>query len=445
MIRKGRLARLSRLGGMAAAIAGEAAGAGVRMATHARDEAADRLHRRTAEQLARALGEMKGLPLKLGQLLSYLDDAIPAEHRHHYNEVLGRLQAGAEPLPWDEIAPVIAQDLGAPVDALFERFDPEPVAAASIGQVYRATLPGGQPVAVKVQYPGVAEAIDADLDNVAALVHSLEAVVRADFHHVLQDVTARLREEVDYVLEATHQAEFAARWAGDPEVVIPAMFPTHCGRRVLTSEWIDGAPWAEMLDRASPGDQQRYGLVLWRFVYQSLYHQGLLNADPHPGNYLFLPDGRVAFLDFGCVQRFTRAQVEGFRAIRLAATSGAADAELRALCVAHFGLPPDLDDALWELFRDYLLLSFEPLLAEQPWRFTRAYTEKIARFALDAKQVLARTALRGGLVDPAAPGTVFLTRLNYGVATLLARLEVEADWPRMLVEAGIDPPAEGAP
>lgn len=437
MIRKGRLSRLTKLGGMAAGIATEA---GMRLATSTRDQAADQLHRRTAERLAQALGEMKGLPLKAGQLLSYLDDAIPEEHRHHYNDVLGKLQAHTEPLPWEDIEPVITTDLGAPIDELFETFDREPKAAASIGQVYRATLHGGIPVAVKVQYPGVAEAIEADLQNVTALVKSFEAVIRGDFHHVLHDVTSRLREELDYELEATNQANFATLWAGDPDVVIPTMFPTHCGRRVLTSEWIEADPWSVMMERATPEQKHHYGMVLWRFVYQSLYHHGLLNADPHPGNYLFLKDGRICFIDFGCVQPFTREQIEGLRALRHAATSRAPDHELRALAVAHLGLPDPLDDALWDLFRRYLMLSFEPILAAQPWKFTREYTAKMVEFGLEAKTVVARQALRGGLKDTDSPGMVFLTRLTYGVSTLLANLGAEANWPQVLIDARIDAP-----
>lgn len=438
MIRKGRLSRLTKLGGMAAGIASEAAGAGMRLATSTRDHAADQLHKRTAERLAAALGEMKGLPLKAGQVLSYLDDAIPEEHRHHYNDVLGKLQAHTEPLPWEEIEPVIVEDLGGPIDERFETFDRIPRAAASIGQVYRATLPGGVPVAVKVQYPGVAEAIESDLQNVTALVKSFETVIRGDFHHVLHDVTSRLREELDYELEATHQANFGALWAGDPDVVIPAMFPSHCGRRVLTSEWIEATPWSAMMERATPAQKHRYGMILWRFVYQSLYHHGLLNADPHPGNYLFLDDGRICFIDFGCVQPFTRDQIEGLRKLRHAATRHAPDAELRALAVSNLGLPDPLDDELWALFKRYLMLSFEPILAEQPWKFTREYTAKMVEFGLEAKTIVAKQALRGGLKDTTSPGMVFLTRLNYGVATLLANLGAEADWPQVLVDARID-------
>ena len=440
MIRKGRLSRLTQLGGMAVGLATEAAGAGARLATATRDEAADRLHRRTAERLAEALGEMKGLPLKAGQLLSYLDDAIPEEHRHHYNKVLGALQANTEPLPWDEIEPVILEDLGQPIDTLFGTFDTEPKAAASIGQVYRATLPDGTPVAVKVQYPGVAEAIDADLRNVSTLVNSMETLLRGDFHHILQDVTERLREECDYELEAYNQSQFAALWASDPAVVVPNMFPSHCGRRVLTSEWIEADDYATMMERTTPAEKQAYAMVLWRFVYQSLYQHRLLNADPHPGNYLFLPQGRICFLDFGCVQPFTETQIAGIRAIRYAATDGAPDAVLRPLCIQHFGLQEDLDDALWTLFKRYLALSFEPLMARQPWTFTRDYTSRLLELGVEAKIVMAKQALKGGLKDPESPGIVFLTRLNFGVATLLANLGAKADWPSALIDAGIDPP-----
>ena len=438
MIRRGRLSRLTKLGGMAAGIATEVAGAGVKAATATKDKAAEQLHRRTAERLAAAFGEMKGLPLKAGQLLSYLDDAIPEEHRHVYNEVLGKLQARTEPLPWEEIEPVLLEDLGGPVDEIFGSFDREPVAAASIGQVYKATLHDGTEVAVKVQYPGVAEAIDADLKNVATLVHSFETVLRGDFHHVLEDVTLRLKEECDYELEAANQAQFAVLWAGDPDVVVPNIFPQHCGRRVLTTEWIDARDYKSMMATASDAEKHAYAMVLWRFVYTSLYHHRMLNADPHPGNYLFLPEGRIAFIDFGCVQPFTEEQIAGIRHVREVACSGAPEEVLKPLCIDHFGLQEPLDDELWEMFKRYLDLNFRPLTAPQPWQFTRDYTARLTELGLEAKMVMAKQAIKGGLKDPESPGIIFLTRLTFGVATLLANLGAQADWPRALVEAGID-------
>lgn len=424
---------------MAAGIASEVAGAGVRAATQTRDTAADQLHKRTAERLAAVLGEMKGLPLKFGQLLSYLDDAIPEAHRHHYEDILGTLQDSTPPLSWDEIRPVIESDLNGSIETLFESFDTVPVAAASIGQVYRATLPGSIQVAVKVQYPGVAEAIDADLANVGTLVQSLQTLMRSDFEHILHDITHRLKEECDYELEATNQAAFALAWVNDPDVVVPNIFPSHCGRRVLTSEWIDAWDYATMMEQASDELKSRYGRLLFRFSYASLYQHRMLNADPHPGNYLFYPDGRIAFIDFGCVQPFSEEQVEGFRTIRFAITDGTVtEHTFRQLAIRHMGLPESVDDELLNLLRRYLTLTYLPVMAQQPWRYTREYTQQLTQLGLEAKTTVARVAMRGGLANPDSPGLVFLNRLTFGLTTILANLQAEADWRQALVEDGVD-------
>ena len=439
MIRKGRLARLTTLGGMAAGLASDVAGAGVRAATQTRDAAADQLHKRTAERMAAVLGDMKGLPLKFGQLLSYLDDAIPEAHRHHYEDILGTLQNRTPPLSWDEIQPVIETDLGGPVEERFASFDTEPVAAASIGQVYRATLPGGIPVAVKVQYPGVAEAIQADLANVGVLVQSLQTLMRSDFEHILGDITRRLTEECDYELEATNQAAFALAWADDPDVVVPNIFPSHCGRRVLCSEWIEAWDYPTMMAQASDELKSQYGRLLFRFSYRSLYQHRLLNADPHPGNYLFFPDGRIAFIDFGCVQPFTEEQVEGFRTLRFAITDRTVtEHTFRQLAIAHMGLPEDVDTELLALLRRYLTLTYLPVMAEQPWRYTREYTAQLTDLGLEARTTVARVAMRGGLANPDSPGLVFLNRLTFGLTTILANLQAEADWRQALIDDGID-------
>ncbi len=434
MIRKGRLARLTRLGGIAAGMASDVAGAGVKRVTSSTKEAAEQLHLRTAERLAASLGEMKGLPLKVGQMLSYLDDALPREHRAVYEKVLGKLQSHTEPLPWEEIEPVIAADVGK-VHEVFASFDPVPVAAASIGQVYRATLPDGTEVAVKVQYPGVAEAVESDLANVGALVATLTTVMPGlNPKQMLSDATERLKEECDYELEAANTAALAAAWAGHPDVIVPNIFPSHCGRRVLTTEWVDGDAFQEMQSWASPEQQARFGRVLWRFTYTSLYRHGMLNADPHPGNYLFYRDGRVAFLDFGCVQRFEPDGIDAIRRVRESVASRGSDEELERHSRRAFGLAEDLDADMWQLFRSYLEMSFEPLTASQPYTFSRDYTERLTQLGLDAKMVMTRKALGKGVRAPNAPGIVFLTRLNFGLATLLANLGTVSDW-RIEVQA----------
>ena len=246
----------------AAGVAGGAAGLaggvvrgsseGWRRSTDARRNACD------------ALGEMKGLPHKVGQIPSVMDATIPVEHRAIYGEVLSRLQAETQAHPWSEVAPVVEDGLGVSPDVCFAEVDPEPVAAASIGQVHRGRLHDGRTVAVKVQYPGVAAALQADLDNADALVASLGAVVpKTDVRALIDDLTTTFLEELDYAHEARVQAACAARWADDADIVIPAVIPACSGDRVLTTEWVDGISYtdARSSDRAE-GPMGRSPLAL---------------------------------------------------------------------------------------------------------------------------------------------------------------------------------------
>ena len=220
-MRRGRLKRLMRLGGMAAGLAADAEGAAGDLVAHGNEKAQELFHRQTAERLLRVLGEMKGLPLKAGQLLSYIDEAIPPEHRKVYEEVLGRLQHSSPPVAWEEMEVVLREELG-DLGKHFADFDQTPIAAASIGQVYRAELHDGRQVVVKVQYPGIAEAFEADLANVDVLVSTFDALLPGlSFRDFVGDIIERVNEELDYIREAENQAAFAAAWAEDPSVRVP--------------------------------------------------------------------------------------------------------------------------------------------------------------------------------------------------------------------------------
>jgi hypothetical protein len=299
--------------------------------------------------------------------------------------------------------------------------------------VYRAVTLDSQDVAVKVQYPGVAEALDSDLNNAEMIVKALTAVMpNSDLSHFITDMEDRLHEEVDYRREAENTSRFRSNWAGDERVVLPAVLPELSGERVLTTTWLHGDRWDEMMVLADGPLRAQYGVLIYRFVLQSLYRHGMFNGDPHPGNYLFFPDGRVGFLDFGHVQIYDQAGRQAFCDVRDAVLDGKRGSALRPWIDEAFGMPDNLDDELWELAERYLLLTLEPLVAPQPYRFTPEYPKRLAKLTIDAKMVWMRKALFRGVKDASRPGVVVASRLNFGLPSILAKLGAEADWRAML-------------
>lgn len=444
-IRSGRFARVAMLGGMAARLAGDAASAAGRFAaTAAKDEAARALHRRAAKTLTRSLGEMKGLPMKLGQMLSYIDDFVPPQHRHIYRETLRELQTRTRPMLWESIEELVTEELGGPPDTVFASFDRNPIAAASIGQVYRATTHDGVDVAVKVQYPGIADAIRSDMRNIDTVVSALAtALPRFDVEQSINDLTARLHEECDYTVERDNQHAFAESWSDDPEVLIPRVVEDLCGRHVLVTEWVAGMSWHDMLASSSDEEKNRYGLTIFRFVFRSLYVFGMFNADPHPGNYLFLPDGRVAFLDFGCVQRFDPEILAAIARVRKMAVTGVRGEPFRDALSGSYGIPRELDDELWQLLEDYMYLSFEPAVSPQPYRYDKGFTERLAKMTMTVKVEIGKRLLKVGIFDTKQPGVVFLHRINFGLNSILSTLQAEADFPALMAAIDAEAAAGG--
>jgi predicted unusual protein kinase regulating ubiquinone biosynthesis (AarF/ABC1/UbiB family) len=359
----------------------------------------------------------------VGQLLSVLDAAIPVQHRAVYGEVLTKLQAQAQALPWEEIAPVVADCLGGDPDALFAEVEHTPVAAASIGQVHRARLADGRTVAVKVQYPGVGTALEADLKNVDALVGSMTAVLpRTDVQALIDDVTATFLEELDYAHEAEVQAACAARWAGDPDILVPAVVPERSGDRVLTTTWIDGQPFAEA--RRAPGAlRDRWGQALWRFTWTSITTHGWIHGDPHPGNLRFLPDGRLAVLDFGASATLPAVLHGGLASAAEAARHGATDPELLRHVLPAVGLPLDLSPEVARPWADFSRLLFSPMRSDGPFRFTEPYLQELMAEIQQAKTAAAKTALWKGVPTPTTAGTVIVMRTAIGQAAVLAHLQ----------------------
>jgi predicted unusual protein kinase regulating ubiquinone biosynthesis (AarF/ABC1/UbiB family) len=439
-IPQGRLARVTKIAALQAGLATELfTVAGRVMLGGGKDKAARRFHQQTAQKLLKTFGQMKGLPMKIGQMVSYLDDYIPQEHRAVYRETLGALQTRARPIRWKEMEAVIRRDFGKKVEELFLDFNNEPIAAASIGQVYRATLKGGQAVAVKVQYPGIAEAIQSDLKNIQTLKTALSMILsRVDIDKTLTEISDRMLEECDYGCELCSHEEFWSAWKDDPDVVVPKIYHELSSEHVITMDYIEGRSIKDIIANCDQETRNKYGRTLFRFVFKSLYAYGLVNADPHPGNYLFLADGRIAFIDYGCVQRYDDETVGDFREVRERVCHGKRGLELKDAMSKAYGFPDDLDDEEFRFLEEFMLHCFVPLTAEQPYQLTRAYTEKLSDLGLKGTFIGVRKAIRKGVRELKGQGLVFLSRIHSGLMGMLANLQAEADWKSLMAEIDAD-------
>jgi predicted unusual protein kinase regulating ubiquinone biosynthesis (AarF/ABC1/UbiB family) len=273
-----------------------------------RGELDRRFELRTADQVAQALGNMKGAFMKLGQMASYLDTGLP----DHVRRALQGLQQDAPPMSPELAAGVVERELGAAPDRVFLEWDPMPIAAASIGQVHRAITRDGRAVAVKVQYPGVDEAIRSDLES-AGLIFGAMGLALSGFEPapLVEEIRARVVEELDYANEARNQQLFADFYRGHPFIHVPDVLTPLSTPRVLTTELAEGVRFEEM-SAWDQDERNQAAEAIYRFVFRSLYRLQAFNGDPHPGNYLFRPGGQVTFLDFGLVKHFTPTDMELF-------------------------------------------------------------------------------------------------------------------------------------
>src|SRR5580698_8871075 len=282
---------------------------GTRAANLARgDDASDAAlaHRQveTAEQIVAVLGTMKGAAMKLGQVMSFLDvGLVPPEYREEFQRKLGELRDAAPTVSFKEMRKVIESEFEEPLDEVFAQFDTEPIAAASIGQVYRARLRDGRDVAVKVQYPGVASAVRADMKNLGMIMRLLSRMAPGlDVQAVAEEIRLRIDEELDYELEAANQRAMARIFRGHPFVYVPDVVGSLSRERVMVSEFVTGTGFEE-LKRSDAEHRNRIAEIVFRFYFGCMYRHHQFSGDPHPGNFMLLADGRVAFLDFGLYKR----------------------------------------------------------------------------------------------------------------------------------------------
>jgi len=376
----------------------------------------------TAEDVATTLGAMKGVLMKIGQMASYVDDGLsPAVRR-----TLSRLQDSVPPMSPDLAAQVVTEELGLPPERAFARWDPEPIAAASIGQVHRAVTRDGRPVAVKVQYPGIAETMAADLSNVALLRRMLRITAPSqDVDALLAELRDRVLEELDYRKEAENQRLIAEYYDGHPTIHIPAIVGELSARRVVTSELSDGARFSE-LAQWPQHERDLAAETIYRFVFRSLYEVHAFNGDPHPGNYLFHGGGRVTFLDFGLVKHFTQAELLPLMSLaRRLCVENDPEGFRRSLEEAGFLTPqaPLPTDAIVS----HLGVFYATIREPGPLTITSDYASSVVRRFFDVRSPVAQYV--------SVPRSyVILQRINLGLFALLGELTATADWRRIAEE-----------
>jgi predicted unusual protein kinase regulating ubiquinone biosynthesis (AarF/ABC1/UbiB family) len=425
------------LAGLTAKVLGEALRGGLG------DGRSTDFHVRTAERYAELLGRSKGALMKVGQMLSFaaLGSAVPKELQSIYQEALAGLRSEAPPM-----APALAQamlesELGGPVERDFSEFDWEPIAAASIGQVHAARLLDGRDVAVKIQYPGVGEAIRADLRNAELLAAVVALAAGGLFPHGLKldlrsmaaEVSERVEEELVYRVEASNQAEFAEHYRGHPFIRVPEVIGELSTDRVLTQQLVRGRCWSEAL-LAEQSLRDQWAEAIHRFVYGSYYRLGLFNADPHPGNFVFHDDGGVSFLDFGSVKRLRRERIELLVAIYRECLRGDVQGTWRA----------SVEAGMWR--------STDPVTAEEIfayWREDNPLVWATQRFVATPENVGRGLARRFSPTGPSANALrhctmpadyALLARAEIGAMSVIAQLHAGNDWRSFALEYCEDAP-----
>ena len=387
-----------------------------------REELKAEFEMKTTDDVVASLGNLKGAMMKVGQMASYLDLGLPDNVR----QTLAALQADAPPMSGELAASVIAEEFGAHPYDLFAEWDPTPIASASIGQVHRALTKEGDAVAVKIQYPGVAEAIESDLRTNDTLFAALRMMFPGiDTATITAELRDRLSEELDYVLEAKNQRHFAANFDGHPFIHVPKVYDDYSSRRVLTSELVVGSTFAEVLEW-SEEERILASETLFRFTFGAIYRLAAFNGDPHPGNYIFHGGGKITFLDFGLVKHFDEDDTALFESL-----------------ITHMVLEPDIpefrrtieeigllradqpfDD---ELVGDYFSHFYDFVRHDEEFTFTEEYSLAGAKAIFDTGGEVGE--LKKVLDVP--PSFVVLQRINLGAIALFAQLGARANWRRI--------------
>jgi predicted unusual protein kinase regulating ubiquinone biosynthesis (AarF/ABC1/UbiB family) len=436
----GRLRRAAKTGGALAPGTLKLASAIATSARRDPDRAAELLakrHEELADEVVDVLASLRGGAMKIGQMASFIDvDFIPAEHRDTYQQKLAALRDSAPPMSWKQVRSVLEREWGEPPESVLDELEHDAAAAASIGQVHRGRLPDGRSVAVKVQYPEIADALEADLGTAAIVARLAKAIAPGvDPNLVMAEIRDRILEELDYELEAQSQRAFARAYRGHPFAHVPDVVTSLSARRVLVSEWVDGRPFAEML--SLPDDERgRIGEIIFRFFYGSLHWLGRFNVDAHPGNYLLLDDGRLAFFDFGSVKEMEATRLRAGRRLMMAAREPSDEAVvdvLRELGYIRNGSTPNAARMAAQV-----RIPNEWALTDRNFALDRAYVRGLLA---GTSQINAETLrLARTIAFPAED--LMLNRMGIGVVAVLGQLGVTRNWYRILREHWFgDPPA----
>lgn len=427
-----RVRRTATLGRLAAGQAVRQAGTRAANVARSREDAQAALERRhleAAEQIVTALGTMKGAAMKLGQVLSFLDvGLVPEEHREEFQAKLAALRDAAPKVSFEDMRRVIEGQLEDDLREVFADFEPEPIAAASIGQVYRARLHDGRDVAVKVQYPGVAAAVRADMQNLGLIMRVVKRLTPGlDVKALTQEIRTRIDEELDYELEAQNQRSLARIFRGHPFIHVPDVVTRLSRERVIVSEFVEGTGF-EQLKSHPQADRDRLGEIVFRFFFGCLYRHHQFSGDPHPGNFLLMADGRVAFLDFGLFKRMSAEDVEHELAVGRAVVEG--DAQRAFELLASTGFLPHPERTRPDALLAYLEDTIGWYASDGELQLTPETATRVAIESTDPRS----SHFRDMRYQDIRPEHLFGLRMQLLTLAVLGQLRARANWHRIARE-----------